>query len=87
MVSEISSLPPHPPCRSFGCDGCDMSIISHRFHSKTRDDYDLCMGCFRKEEEEAAANGCVVPYHMHVTCLSHACHMPVTWPPYNVPNK
>jgi hypothetical protein len=34
----------------FTCDGCKLSIMSHRFHSNTRDNFDLCLGCFRKEE-------------------------------------
>ena len=31
----------------FICDGCRMLIWSHRFHSNTKDDYDLCLGCYR----------------------------------------
>ena len=36
----------------YGCDKCDMSILTHRFHSNTKQDFDLCLGCFRKEEAE-----------------------------------
>ena len=39
-------------CRGYGCDKCDMSILTHRFHSNTKQDFDLCLGCFRKEEAE-----------------------------------
>jgi len=31
----------------FICDGCRMIIWSHRFHSNTKEDYDLCLGCYR----------------------------------------
>eukprot|EP00731_Ephydatia_muelleri_P019637 Em0012g462a len=41
--------------RRFGCAGCGLAIISHRFKSQTRTDYNLCLGCFRKEESQGHA--------------------------------
>lgn len=40
----------HSSLRRFICDGCKECVLSHRFHSNTRNDFDLCIGCFRKEE-------------------------------------
>lgn len=48
-------------CSGYGCDACGLSIVTHRFHSSTKADFDLCLGCFRKEEEK----GCVTTPHNH----------------------
>ena len=52
-------------CRGYGCDKCDMSILTHRFHSNTKQDFDLCLGCFRKEEKE----GCATLFPLHTVYL------------------
>ena len=46
--------------RKHGCDSCGMSIITHRFHSNTRMDFDLCLGCLRKEEQTGYMFMCII---------------------------
>jgi hypothetical protein len=36
------------------CDCCRIMITSHRLHSETKDDFDLCLGCFRQKEAEGS---------------------------------
>ena len=40
----------------FMCDLCHLMITSHRLHCDTKEDYDLCLGCYRKEERSGMLN-------------------------------